>query len=204
MRMLNSWLKKLQGGSTPDDRRTAGSGQQASLSSLTALERETLALVETLASEDSPDVVAGLKRRGTTAARMLAMAMSGELPPGTRWGFVVNGMDDMALEPMWRLHDVLVAIGSEAAEYVRPLLENKRWQTRFMAIHTLGDLRDRQAVEAIAGMLLPPSFRMTSAAVDALGKIGDPRAIPYLESVENQLQGYEREAVRAAIRACRH
>jgi len=87
-------------------------------------------------------------------------------------------MDDMSLEYHWKLEKVLVAIGPIAAPYVRPLLESNRWQVQFIAAETLGDLKDRDSVDGSLKLLQRSPGRSSMAAAEALGKIGDPAAVP--------------------------
>jgi len=87
----------------------------------------------------------------------------------------------MSLEYHWKLEKVLVAIGPIAAPYVRPLLESNRWQVQFIAAETLGDLKDRDSVDGSLKLLQRSPGRSSMAAAEALGKIGDPAAVPHLK-----------------------
>jgi hypothetical protein len=68
------------------------------------------------------------------------------------------------------------------------------------AIYALGELAEPRAVEALRGKLASRDHHLRRIAAAALGKIGDPRALP--ELITLSAEGGERLAVRcAAVRA---
>jgi hypothetical protein len=52
---------------------------------------------------------------------------------------------------------------------------------REAAIQSLGEIQDRRALNPLIDLLRDASFAIRSSSIKAIGKIGDPSAIPYLE-----------------------
>jgi hypothetical protein len=87
----------------------------------------------------------------------------------------------------------LVAIGGEAAvAQFRRMLESAKDAQRLIAVQSLGVLRDKQSVKALAAATTDNNLDVRAAAVWALANIGDPSGIdPCLKAAENAA-GYER------------
>ena len=166
-------------------------------------EQETVALADALLDAQKADAaLAELVRRGKGAARVLALLLAGRVMQ-SKWWYWANSGDDLSLDPLWKLEEALVAIGPDAAPFVRPLLHHPRWTTQFMAINTLGDLKDRESLDDIIKLLERPSGRMTMAAAKAIGKIGDLTAIPYLEKALAKATGWDQDCITRAIKDLR-
>jgi len=68
--------------------------------------------------------------------------------------------------------------GSELYETVVPLLQDDDWWIRVSAANVLAQMGDRRAVGPLVNALQDEETRW--AAVEALGRLGDPRALPAL------------------------
>lgn len=114
-----------------------------STAALSRDEREIVALADALLDSGKADAArAELAKRGKSAGRVLALLLAGKVIQSKWWYWASMG-DDISLEPLWKLEEALVAIGSaNAADYVRPLLHHPHWTTQFMAINAIGDMRD--------------------------------------------------------------
>jgi hypothetical protein len=156
-----------------------------STTTLSQDERDIVTLADALLDSGKADAVrTQLARRGQSARRVLALLLGGNIPQSKWWYWTTMG-DDLCLEYLWKLEEAIVALGPPATDELRRLLHHPRWTTQFMAINALGDLRDRESLNDILQILkqAPSSFRRAKAAIEAIGKIGDPTAIPYLEEV---------------------
>jgi HEAT repeat protein len=67
---------------------------------------------------------------------------------------------------------------------------------RAAAAATLGKLGDRRAVEALIEATRDPMAEASEEAVKALGLLGDPRALPTLQAVMRNADGFFLENVR--------
>jgi putative membrane-bound dehydrogenase-like protein len=67
-----------------------------------------------------------------------------------------------------------------ARECVRVHIDDEDETVRQVAIHSAGLWRDKEAVTALIGALHRPSAQNRRAAAEALGRIGDPSAVPSL------------------------
>ncbi len=75
----------------------------------------------------------------------------------------------------------LVAFGQPStAPVLFELSQHRRWQVRQKAFEALGQLRAGGAQSSLLYGLDDPSAEVRSAAVDALGRVGDHRALPGL------------------------
>jgi putative membrane-bound dehydrogenase-like protein len=73
--------------------------------------------------------------------------------------------------------------GDDARAVARAALADPDEMVRQVALHSISVRRDREAVPALIGMLKNPSLPNRRAAAEALGRIGDPSAVPVLLDV---------------------
>jgi hypothetical protein len=106
-------------------------------------------------------------RRGVKSSKMHPGAMLGPYTREQVSAQFDDAMRDLRLEGFWPagLHALLTDLGSPTIA------------VRARAALRLGWRRDREAVEPLLN-LLPESVDETCSLVDALGAIGDPRAVP--------------------------
>lgn len=77
----------------------------------------------------------------------------------------------------------LVSIGAQAVEPLISALSHQDRHFRFFAIHTLGKLLDKRAVEPLISLLQDPQIGWVAAG--ALGELGDPRAVvPLIHTIQ--------------------
>jgi len=165
-------------------------------------EQACIPLVDALADDGKREqATKALVRRPQAAAKVLTMALQGRV--GSDLWRSAGMMDDIGLDALWKLEKAIVALGSVAAPYVRPLLNDDRWPVQFMAINALGDLKDKESLPEIVKLLQPSNGRISMAAAEALGKIADPAAIPYLEEALKQATWWGEREIAEALRACR-
>ncbi len=168
---------------------------------LSRQDKEIIALADALLDSKTADAArTQLAHRGKSAGRVLALLLAGRVMQSKWWYWATFG-DDMCLEYLWKLEEALVAIGPEAAPFVRPLMHHRIWTIKFMAINTIGDLRDRESLSDLLNLLEkdPSAFRMAMAAIEAVGKIGDPTAIPRLEKVFPQVSEGDKRLITQVI-----
>ena len=75
--------------------------------------------------------------------------------------------------------------GLQAASALLAVLSDEFWQVRLKSTRSLGKLKVRGAVTAIAVNLVHEQANLRKEAAVALGEIADPAAAPYLERVQN-------------------
>mmetsp|Transcript_14124 Transcript_14124/g.28903 ORF Transcript_14124/g.28903 Transcript_14124/m.28903 type:complete len:554 (-) Transcript_14124:1172-2833(-) len=70
--------------------------------------------------------------------------------------------------------------------------EDDQWQVHFAIVVSLGNIRDREAVEFLLGLSKSPQLNslVMQGIIGALGEIGDPRAIPFLISQVRQVDDW--------------
>src|SRR5205814_10016953 len=94
-----------------------------------------------------------------------------------------------------------IALAIDDPSYAPALLEllQRRTETpiRAAAIRTLGRMKDPVALGAILDHLSTPELR--TDAIEALGDLGDPRAIPHLEPLLDNTTQVAREDERGAM-----
>ena len=84
--------------------------------------------------------------------------------------------DDLTTDASERL----IAMGTRATPTMMAQLHHSDEKARSLALTVLGELKDPQAIEAVAAVLNDPQESLQLSAMEALGQIGDARAIPYL------------------------
>ncbi|MCL4248729.1 MAG: HEAT repeat domain-containing protein [Anaerolineae bacterium] len=92
--------------------------------------------------------------------------------------------------------------GEEALRTLIYVVSNKHEDliVRGRAAMMLGNLRDTRAVEPLIEALTAPGYQTPLFAAEALGKIGDPRAIPALEPLLQSEHDRYREVAGQALR----
>ncbi|RMF81047.1 MAG: HEAT repeat domain-containing protein [Chloroflexi bacterium] len=78
----------------------------------------------------------------------------------------------------------LAEIGDPAAipELIK-VLKGRPDEVRIEAAKTLGDFKAKEAVPALRRMATDPQVNVSTAAVEALGRIGDPSVVPLLGEI---------------------
>jgi len=89
--------------------------------------------------------------------------------------------------------DALAAFEDLATAKLSIALKDERWEMRWRAVQGLGELRRAEALEPLIGVLQDSRREVRRAAIDALRKIGDTRA---LKSVITTLSSDEDDGVR--------
>ncbi len=77
--------------------------------------------------------------------------------------------------------------GPEAAAALRGAVPKSQGRIRIGLVNSLGNLQDRESVDAIAGLLTGKDRRLAAAAVDALRKIGGSSAAKALAAARSKL-----------------
>ena len=67
------------------------------------------------------------------------------------------------------------------------MLDSPDSRVRYVAVYTLGDIRESRAVEPLLGLLINPDPNLRRMAAHALGKIGDEQALLPLAYVLNTI-----------------
>jgi putative heme-binding domain-containing protein len=84
-----------------------------------------------------------------------------------------------AIHAPWLLRD-RDAVNGVLEKAVRAEVESSSELVRQAAIHSVGLWRDKEAVNELIGLLSSPSRQQRRAAAEALGRVGDGRAVPAL------------------------
>ena len=84
----------------------------------------------------------------------------------------------------------LVQIGSAAVEALTNTLQNPSLGVRISVVGALGLIRDRNAVDALITALGDQDESIVAEAAEALGEIGDTRALPALEHLASSSRSY--------------
>jgi HEAT repeat protein len=86
-----------------------------------------------------------------------------------------------------RLNDELIAMGETAVPAVIELFESHAPRDRGNAAWILAEIRDRRAISVLTrkGLHDPDAF-VRELSAQALGSIGDPSAIPYLQKLASE------------------
>lgn len=74
------------------------------------------------------------------------------------------------------------ALGANALKSLVPLLKNRDADLRLFAVNLLGDIKDGAVLPRLMDALNDPDVNVRTAAAEALGKIGDERAVDTLAS----------------------
>lgn len=79
--------------------------------------------------------------------------------------------------------NAIIQLGMKKEKSAVPILvtlveDNQSKEIRLAAIKALGDIKDKNAVIVLIGVLREGDTRLGKAAVESLGKIGDSRAVP--------------------------
>ena len=77
--------------------------------------------------------------------------------------------------------DILATIGKEALKPVLKLISNKKEETRYYVIRTLGKIKDKSVIQPIIRALKDESKIVQLSAVEALGNIGKPAIKPLIK-----------------------
>jgi putative membrane-bound dehydrogenase-like protein len=100
--------------------------------------------------------------------------------PGMAHGLIARAQGkptEHVLNALWAATRV---DSDHARQFVRVHIDDEDETVRQAAIHSAGLWRDKQAVTALIGALHRPSAQNRRAAAEALGRIGDPSAVPSL------------------------
>ena len=95
--------------------------------------------------------------------------------------------------------DALNRYGREILPYLDPHLQSKNADVRMFLVSVIGDLRDASHLSFLTDCLQDPEQNLVSAAILALGKIGDPSSIPPLvEMLHHKNLWYQFQAIEAS------
>ncbi len=83
------------------------------------------------------------------------------------------------------------------SEILKICMERKYRSSRAMLMHTLAKIKTEEAFNVLIASLNDPTVR--GDALEALGELGDPRAIPYIEATEVREGLKEFEAKKIAL-----
>ncbi|RYZ37459.1 MAG: HEAT repeat domain-containing protein [Myxococcaceae bacterium] len=167
------WQSSLEGAKRPDDRvrviesmRTSGNVNEAFLPFLHAR----------LASERKPEVKAAVARTlGDLHHPSSLDPLTAAIDP--------SASDSSEQQVNKAIVGALGKIGdARAVPSLVPLLRNKDNYTRIEAVQVLGALKAKPAVDSLIAMATDEAAEpfLNKKAIEALGQIGDPRAIPAL------------------------
>ncbi len=112
----------------------------------------------------------------------VALALAVGLPVRTLWR-VNQYMESARGQNIVARHEALMALGRMGSRRAVPLLEATAADRtldvslRRAAVTALGDIGASGSVEALAGLLDDPDPGLVEAAVEALGRMGDGRAV---------------------------
>jgi HEAT repeat protein len=136
-----------------------------------------------------PDFLLIQVRRGAKSAKMRPPATLGPYTPAQVPAQFDDAVRELRLEGFWPagLHALLTDLGSPTIA------------VRARAALRLGWRREREAVEPLLN-LLPEAVDETCSLVDALGAIGDPRAIPAVRQQAARLLLSRRRSAVEALR----
>jgi hypothetical protein len=122
-------------------------------------------------------------RNGDVTTRLQGLELLAARPAASSFGAVVAQLEDELAEIRLRALRALAAMGDARASLAvtRRLADADRG-VRLEAATTLGALGDRRAVPALLRQLQPGEAASDphTAAVDALGRLGEPAALPVL------------------------
>lgn len=87
---------------------------------------------------------------------------------------------------------------SNAVKYILPLLQDKDWYIRKIAVTALGSIKAKSAVQYILPSLKDENIIVKESALEALGEIKDPATVQYIIAIIK----YENDVVReSAVKA---
>lgn len=93
----------------------------------------------------------------------------------------------------WKAADALGSLGDSAVDLLVSELLSRHVAARIGAAEALGTIGDTRAVLPLAGLLArDPAAEVRWVAALALGRIGDPAAVPFLEAALKSPQRYVR------------
>lgn len=134
---------------------------------------------ELLESDDVTKVQDGLTRLTQLKAEGVAVFIAERLRRG-----LPPQLADAAVDSLVELGD------ARAVPALLELTLHRRWQLRVKAITALATLRAQSIQSALLYALNDPSAEVRSAAVAALGQVGDQRAVPaVLAAFDRQVEG---------------
>ncbi|HSW64910.1 MAG TPA: HEAT repeat domain-containing protein [Dissulfurispiraceae bacterium] len=128
------------------------------------------------------------ERKLPRAVKSLAVVLEIEQCPALKW-HAARALGNFA--------------GSEPAlaSLLRTFPDEDEPQVREGIVMSLGELRDGRAVALLSALLRDKSFAVRHAAMQALGKIGSPEALPHLQkALQAEKDAVAQEALRNAIR----
>ncbi len=122
-----------------------------------------------------PEELAGLldDSRPAVRSRAIRELARAEALPSLR-DSLSEGSPAARLNAVWALTRIE---GDAARDAVRAGLADETGDVRLAALHSVALHRDAEALDAAMGLLDDPSARVRRGAAEALGRIGDPRAV---------------------------
>lgn len=116
------------------------------------------------------------------SVRLKAVVALGQLGDIRAIDALINCLDDV-IDIAWQARDVLEFFGSVALPKLIQCLQSGSVQQRELSASILGSIGDSLGVESLIEAMDTTSEDVQLAIMDALGQIGDQRALPVIEEM---------------------